>query len=68
MSGPTPSSSPRPFLTARRVQLAHLATRYVVPAIYVGREFAEAGGLISYGANIADALRQAGVYSGSPMS
>jgi hypothetical protein len=46
------------------VQLAHLATRYAVPAIYVGREFAEAGGLMSYGANIADAWRQAGVYTG----
>src|SRR5262249_47501858 len=39
-------------------------TRYAVPAIYVGREFAEAGGLMSYGANIADAWRQAGVYTG----
>ena len=46
------------------MQLAHLATRYAVPAIYVGREFAEAGGLMSYGANIADAWRQAGVYTG----
>jgi putative ABC transport system substrate-binding protein len=55
---------PDPFFTARRVQLAHLATRYAVPAIYVGREFAEAGGLMSYGANIADAWRQAGVYTG----
>ena len=44
--------------------MAHLATRYAVPAIYVGREFAEAGGLMSYGANIADAWRQAGVYTG----
>jgi len=55
---------PDPFFTARRVQLAHLATRSAVPAIYVGREFAEAGGLMSYGANIADAWRQAGVYTG----
>jgi putative ABC transport system substrate-binding protein len=56
--------APNPFFAARRVQLAHLATRYAVPAIYVGREFAEAGGLMSYGANIADAWRQAGVYTG----
>jgi len=56
--------APEPFFAARRVQLAHLATRYSVPAIYVGREFAEAGGLMSYGANIADAWRQAGVYTG----
>src|SRR5262249_28793458 len=54
---------PDPFFTARRVQLAHLATRYAVPAIYVGREFAEAGGLMSYGANIADAYRQVAVYT-----
>jgi putative tryptophan/tyrosine transport system substrate-binding protein len=56
--------APDPFFAARRVQLAHLATRYAVPAIYIGREFAEAGGLISYGANVADAWRQAGVYTG----
>jgi len=56
--------APDPFFAARRVQLAHLATRYAVPAIYVGREFAEAGGLMSDGANIADAWRQAGVYTG----
>jgi putative ABC transport system substrate-binding protein len=56
--------APDPFFAARRVQLAHLATRYAVPAIYVGHEFTEAGGLISYGANIADAWRQAGVYTG----
>src|SRR5262249_44218440 len=56
--------APDPFFAGRRVQLAHLATRYAVPAIYIGREFAEAGGLISYGADIADAWRQAGVYTG----
>jgi putative ABC transport system substrate-binding protein len=56
--------APDPFFAARRVQLAHLSTRYAVPAIYIGREFAEAGGLISYGADIADAWRQAGVYTG----
>jgi putative tryptophan/tyrosine transport system substrate-binding protein len=56
--------APDPFFAARRVQLAHLATRYAVPAIYIGREFVEAGGLISYGADIADAWRQAGVYTG----
>jgi putative tryptophan/tyrosine transport system substrate-binding protein len=56
--------APNPFFTARRVQLAHLATRHAVPAIYVTREFADAGGLMSYGANIADAWRQAGLYTG----
>ena len=56
--------APDPFLAARRVQLAHLATRYAVPAIYVGREFAEAGGLMSYGSNLTDAWRQVGVYAG----
>ena len=49
---------------SRRVQLTHLATRHAIPAIYAQREYAEAGGLISYGANVADAYRQVGVYTG----
>ena len=53
-----------PFLNARRVQLAFAAGRYGIPAIYVGRQYAEAGGLMSYGPNIADAYRQMGVYVG----
>jgi putative ABC transport system substrate-binding protein len=53
-----------PFFNSRRTQLAHLATRHAVPASYSARDFAEAGGLMSYGANIADAWRQAGSYAG----
>ena len=53
-----------PFLAARRVQLAHLATRYMIPAAYAGREFPEVGGLMSYGPDIADAYRQVGIYTG----
>jgi putative tryptophan/tyrosine transport system substrate-binding protein len=49
---------------SRRVQLAHLATRHAIPAIYAQREYTEAGGLMSYGTNIADAFRQVGVYTG----
>jgi putative ABC transport system substrate-binding protein len=52
-----------PFFNSRRTQLVHLATRYAVPASYSARDFAEAGGLMSYGANIADAWRQAGFYA-----
>jgi putative ABC transport system substrate-binding protein len=53
-----------PFFNSRRIQLVQLATRYAVPASYPARDFAEAGGLISYGANIADAWRHVGVYTG----
>ena len=48
----------------RRVQLVTLAAYHRVPAIYPLREFAEAGGLMSYGTRIIDAYRQAGVYTG----
>jgi putative tryptophan/tyrosine transport system substrate-binding protein len=48
----------------RRVQIAHLATRYAVPAIASPRAYPEAGGLMSYGTSQADAHRQAGVYVG----
>jgi putative ABC transport system substrate-binding protein len=53
-----------PFFNSRRTQLVHLATRYAVPASYPARDFAEAGGLMSYGANIAEAWRQVGSYVG----
>ena len=52
------------MFSSRRVQLAHLATRHAVPAIYSDREFAEAGGLMSYGANLIETYRQVGIYTG----
>jgi putative tryptophan/tyrosine transport system substrate-binding protein len=53
-----------PFFLSRRLQLAHLATRYAIPAVYPFRDYADVGGLISYGASLIDAMRQVGVYSG----
>jgi putative ABC transport system substrate-binding protein len=53
-----------PFFSDRRVQLAHLATRHALPAIHGSRLYPEVGGLISYGASIAEAYRQAAVYVG----
>jgi putative tryptophan/tyrosine transport system substrate-binding protein len=53
-----------PFFIQRRNQLALLAARYPIPAIYEGRQFAEAGGLMSYGISIPDMYHQLGVYSG----
>jgi putative ABC transport system substrate-binding protein len=44
--------------------LVHLATRHALPAAYSSRDYAEAGGLLSYGATIAEAYRQVGVYAG----
>ena len=52
------------FFTTRRMQLVHLASHHRVPATYGGRQFAEVGGLMSYGANVTDAWRQVGVYTG----
>jgi putative tryptophan/tyrosine transport system substrate-binding protein len=52
------------FFTSRREQLAALALRHAVPTIYQNREFASAGGLMSYGGSDADAYRVMGVYAG----
>ena len=52
------------FFISRRAQLVNLASRHALPATYHLREFAEAGGLMSYGTNIVDTFRQAGVYAG----
>ena len=53
-----------PLFTSRRAQLALLSARYGVPAVYASRQIAEAGGLMSYGASLTDAVRQVGVYTG----
>jgi putative ABC transport system substrate-binding protein len=53
-----------PFLLGQRDRLVRLAARYMLPTIYFLREFVEAGGLMSYGPNIANGYRQAGVYTG----
>jgi putative ABC transport system substrate-binding protein len=53
-----------PFFVGRRLQMAHLATRYAIPAVYPYRDYADVGGLISYGTSLTDAMRQVGVYSG----
>jgi putative tryptophan/tyrosine transport system substrate-binding protein len=53
-----------PLFFTRRVQLVTLATRHAVPAVYVSREFVQAGGLMSYGTNLAEMWRQVGDYVG----
>jgi putative ABC transport system substrate-binding protein len=55
---------PGSLFFTRRVHLVTLATRHGIPAIYTSREFAQAGGLMSYGADLADAWRQVGDYVG----
>jgi putative tryptophan/tyrosine transport system substrate-binding protein len=54
-----------PFVTSRRHEVIALAARYGLPTIYPVRDIAEAGGLMSYGSNIVDTYRQAGIYTGS---
>ncbi len=53
-----------PFLNGRRVQLAQLAAFYRLPATYALRDYAQAGGLMSYGSDIIDGYRQLGIYTG----
>jgi putative tryptophan/tyrosine transport system substrate-binding protein len=55
---------PDAFFTNNRERLATLAVRHALPAIYGLREFAEAGGLMSYGPSVVDASRLAGIYAG----
>jgi putative ABC transport system substrate-binding protein len=55
---------PDAFFVSRRLQLAILAARHALPAVYNVREYPEAGGLMSYGTNVRDAYRQIGVYVG----
>jgi len=56
--------APDPFYFNQRDRIAAFAAQYKIPALYVGREYAVAGGLLSYGPSILDAYRQIGVYAG----
>jgi putative ABC transport system substrate-binding protein len=56
--------SPMPLFYNRRIQILTLAARHAVPVVYPAREWAEAGGLMSYGSSYTDQHRQAGVYTG----
>jgi putative ABC transport system substrate-binding protein len=55
---------PDAYFTDRRVQIAILAARYATPAVYPHRDYVEAGGLMSYGANVDDSYRLVGIYVG----
>jgi len=55
---------PDALFTTRMIQIVTLATRHAIPAVFPSREWAEAGGLMSYGANVSETYRQVGVYAG----
>ncbi|MGC1609337.1 MAG: ABC transporter substrate binding protein, partial [Pseudolabrys sp.] len=52
------------FFYSRRLQLATLATRHAIPAVYTVREYPEAGGLMSYGTSLKEVYQQVGAYAG----
>src|SRR5271169_1939877 len=56
--------SPSSFFSSHRMEIVELAAQHLVPALYFERDFAEAGGLMSYGANIPDQYRLLGIYAG----
>ena len=56
--------SPMPLFFNRRMQILTLAARHALPSIYPAREWAELGGMMSYGSSFADQFRQAGIYTG----
>ena len=60
--------APDGFFYSRRVQFATLAARDRIPAAYASRPYTEVGGLMSYGTDIADSFRQAGIYAGKILS
>jgi putative ABC transport system substrate-binding protein len=60
----SPANRPTPSSSAATASFVQQAAHHRLPAIYTGREFSEIGGLMSYGTNIAEAYRQAGVYAG----
>jgi putative ABC transport system substrate-binding protein len=55
---------PDSFFASRRLQLATLATRHAIPSLFNIREYAEAGGLMSYGTSVTETYRQVGIYTG----
>ena len=59
---------PDAFLLTRRVQLTTLATRYAIPTLYNVREYAEVGGLMSYGTSQTEAYHQLGIYIGKVLN
>ena len=52
-----------PFFISQRLQLATLATRHLIPAVYNAREYAEAGGLMTYGTSLTEVFRHISVYA-----
>jgi len=55
--------APDAMFIARRVQITHLASRHAIPASYSNRDYAEAGGLMSYGSDVTDTWRQTAIYA-----